>query len=29
MEKLLFANEEDLIGSKKEPDAIKDDNMVK
>jgi hypothetical protein len=29
MEKLLFTSEEDLMGSKKEPDAIKDENMVK
>lgn len=29
MEKLLFTSEDDLVGSKKEPDAIKDENMVK
>jgi hypothetical protein len=29
MEKLLYASEEDLVGSKKEPEAIKDENMVK
>jgi hypothetical protein len=29
MEKLLFSSEDDLLGSKKEPDSIKDENMVK
>jgi hypothetical protein len=29
MEKLLFTSEDDLVGSKKEPNAIKDENMVK
>jgi hypothetical protein len=29
MEKLLFTSEDDLVGSKKEPNAIKDEKMVK
>ena len=29
MEKLLFSNEEDLVGTKKEAEVVKDEDMVK
>jgi hypothetical protein len=29
MEKLLFNTEDDLVGTKTEPDSIKDEEMVK
>ena len=29
MEKLLFSNEEDLVGTKKETEVVKDEDMIK